>query len=111
MGLFDGTALERTVLCDRCGLDVKHCRCPPVDTPAAKQLLKLRVEKRKRGKLVTVITGFNCSADQLHATLSALQNQCGAGGSVTEQSIELQGDHLARAPILLSARGYRVQAG
>ena len=113
MGLFDGTSLERPVLCEQCGSDVKHCKCPPVpkaivDTPPEKQLLKVRLEKRKRGKLVTVISGFTCVSSQLQQTLSHLQSQCGAGGSIDQQNIELQGDHTARVPTLLIARGYRI---
>jgi translation initiation factor 1 len=115
MGLFDGTSLERPVLCEQCGGDAKLCKCPPpqqsaVDTPPDKQLLKVRLDKRKRGKLVTVISGFTCAAVQLQQTLSHLQSQCGAGGSIDEQNIELQGDHTARVPNLLTARGYRIQS-
>jgi translation initiation factor 1 len=109
MGLFDGTALERPVLCARCGQDVKICSCPPPDVPAEKQSLKVRLDKRKRGKLITVIAGFRCSEAQLQETLSALKSQCGAGGTIDEQNIELQGDHTARVPQLLINRGYRVQ--
>lgn len=114
MGLFDGTSLERPVVCEQCGGDSKLCKCPPlaktvVDTPPDKQSLKVRVDKRKRGKLVTVITGFTCSAAQMQQTLSHLQSQCGAGGTIDEQSLELQGDHTARVPSLLLARGYRIQ--
>jgi translation initiation factor 1 len=114
MGLFDGTALERPVLCEQCGGDSKLCKCSPlpksvVDTPPEKQTLKVRLDKRKRGKLVTVISGFTCASAQLHLTLSYLQSQCGAGGSIDEQNIELQGDHTARVPTLLTTRGYRIQ--
>ena len=114
MGLFDGTSLERPVLCEQCGGDRKLCKCPPrskpvVETPPEKQSLKVRLDKRKRGKLVTVISGFTCVATQLQQTLSHLQSHCGAGGSINEQNIELQGDHTARVPSLLIARGYRVQ--
>jgi len=114
MGLFDGTSLERPVLCGQCGGDTKLCKCPPlpktvVDTPPEKQTLKVRLDKRKRGKLVTIISGFTCVAAQLQQTLSHLQSQCGAGGSIDEQNIELQGDHTARVPTLLIAIGYRIQ--
>lgn len=113
MGLFDGTSLERPVICEQCGGDSKLCKCPPLvkpvaDTPPEKQSLKVRLDKRKRGKLVTVISGFKCSAAQLQKTLSELQSQCGAGGSLDDQNIELQGDHTARVPALLVAKGYRV---
>ena len=114
MGLFDGTLLERPVICEQCGGDAKLCACQPILKAAAdilpeKQSLKVRLDKRKRGKLVTVISGFTCAAAQLHQTLSYLQSQCGAGGSIAGQNLELQGDHIARVPTLLVARGYRVQ--
>lgn len=114
MGLFDGTSLERPVLCEQCGGDSKLCKCPPlaksiIDTPPEKQLLKVKLEKRKRGKLVTVISGFTCTGSQLQQTLSHLQSQCGAGGSIDQQNLELQGDHTTRVPTLLIARGYRIQ--
>ena len=109
MGLFDGSVLERPIICQRCGLDIKLCKCPPEDVPPEKQALKVRLDKRKRGKLVTVIAGFRCSVEQIEATLSALKSQCGAGGTIDEGNIELQGDHTARVPQLLINRGYRIQ--
>ena len=109
MGLFDGTILERPVTCERCGKDLKVCRCPPVDTLPEKQILTIRLEKRRKGKVVTVIDGFDCSESQLRETLSALQSQCGSGGSVAESAIELQGDHVAKLPKLLTTRGYRIK--
>ena len=108
MGLFDGTALERPVLCERCKSEIRLCKCPPLDTPVSKQSLKIRLEKRKRGKLVTVVIGFHCSETQMAETLSFLKNQCGAGGSIDGESIELQGDHTQRIRELLTDRGYRV---
>ncbi len=111
MGLFDGTQLERPVLCEQCGKDTKSCDCPPPDTLPSKQTLRVRLDKRKRGKLVTVVTGFSCSNAQLLETLSLLQSKCGAGGSIDDQNIELQGDHTSRVPGLLEARGYRFAKG
>lgn len=109
MGLFDGTSLQRPVLCDRCAEELGSCKCIPLDTPAEKQSLKIRLEKRKRGKLVTVISGFNCSLTQIQETLSHLKTHCGAGGSLDSEKIELQGDHSVRIVELLIARGYRIQ--
>ncbi len=108
MGLFDGTALERPVLCDRCQKDVKDCRCPPPDTEPGQQQLKLRLEKRRNGKLVTVISGFSCAKQQIQEMLTAMKSTCGAGGTLTENTIELQGDHLASAQKMLVAKGYRI---
>lgn len=111
MGLFDGTPLERPVLCEPCGKDSKSCNCPPADTLPSKQALRVRLEKRKRSKWVTVVTGFGCSMAQIQEILSYLQSQCGAGGTIDDQNIELQGDHTARVPSLLESRGYRIAKG
>lgn len=114
MGLFDGTALERPVLCQQCGLDVKVCDCQPVvaetsepEVAPEQQRLKVRTEKRKRAKVVTVITGIQGSSRQLQQLFTTLKNHCGAGGTTAENTIEIQGDHLDRILSQLRELGYR----
>lgn len=111
MGLFDGTALERPVLCDRCQAEIKACQCPPEvepDIPPEKQRLKIRVDKRKRGKLITVIAGFSCRQEQLRSTLTKLKDQCGAGGTIEGEQLEIQGSQLDRATQVLRSLGYKI---
>ena len=119
MGLFDGTPLARPVLCDRCGQYVRSCNCPRLgegqdpqasaaELAPAKQRLRIRLEKRKRGKLVTVVDGFRGSPSQLRRVLRELKNGCGAGGTLADTQLELQGDHCQRARQLLEAQGFRV---
>lgn len=114
MGLFDGTPLERPVVCDRCGADARDCRCTVespqvVDVPAAKQPLRVSLEKRKRGKLVTLVAGLTGSAAQNKRLLKALKDDCGAGGTLDAGQIELQGDHRQRIAGWLRDQGYPVQ--
>lgn len=114
MGLFDGTALERPVLCERCGLDEKQCNCPPPepaiepDTRPEKQRLKVRVEKRKRGKMMTVAAGFDCHPEQLQSVLTGLKNHCGAGGTIEDKQVEIQGSHVDRVTEFLRKKGYKL---
>ncbi len=111
MGLFDGTAFERPVLCERCGQDIKLCKCSALadaEVEPARQSLKLRVEKRKRGKVVTVISGLTGSPHQRRSLLTTLKNHCGAGGTQQADWIEIQGDHAARLSQQLHALGYRL---
>ncbi len=114
MGLFDGTALERPVLCEQCGGNVKECDCAPPepekapDTPPEKQRLKVRVEKRKRGKMMTVAAGFSCQPEQLQDVLTGLKNHCGAGGTIDGEQVEIQGSHSGRVTEFLKQRGYKV---
>ena len=114
MGLFDGTPLERPVTCDRCCKDVQQCTCPAESirqsevAPAA-QRLSVSVEKRQRGKVVTVISGLTGALEQRKLLLKTLKQDCGAGGALEGSQIELQGDHRQRASQLLRAAGYRLK--
>lgn len=114
MGLFDGTPLERPVVCERCGADARDCGCSAdspqlVDVPAAKQPLRVSLEKRNRGKVVTLIAGLTGSVAQNKQLLKALKDDCGAGGSLEAGLIELQGDHRQRMAVCLRHHGYPVQ--
>ena len=115
MGLFDGTPLERPVLCERCGLDVKECTCAPLkesseipDVEPRQQRLKIRVEKRKRGKTVTVIAGLLGSQQQRTRVLKQLKDSCGAGGTMSDDRIEIQGEHTDNVRRLLKDLGFRL---
>jgi translation initiation factor 1 len=68
-----------------------------------------RDRKRRRGKTVTVITGVQGSDDALRDLLKALQKAVGAGGTVREGEIEVQGDHRERVAEHLTSLGYRVK--
>lgn len=112
MGLFDGTVLQRPVICDRCGKDIKVCTCPPEPQPDVvpqSQTLKVLTEKRSKGKLVTSVHGFSCSATQIQELLVRMKNACGAGGTCSEESLEIQGDHKARVVEALKQVGYRIK--
>jgi translation initiation factor 1 len=112
MRLFAGTPFDRPPTCERCGKLETDCTCPK--QPAAiiapeKQTARLAVEKRKKGKVVTVIRGLAAEANDLPALLSKLKSQCGAGGALDEESLEIQGDHCERIAALLTEIGYRVR--
>ncbi len=59
----------------------------------------IRLEKRPSGKVVTVISNVTQGADTL---LRLLKKQCGAGGVVREDCVEIQGDHRERVESLLA---------
>jgi len=112
MRLFAGTKFDRPPNCDRCGKVETECVCPPLTTeqiPPSSQVARLSLEKRKKGKLVTVIRGLTAEGNDLSALLSRLKSQCGAGGSVQENNLEVQGDHIERISTALSELGYRVR--
>ncbi len=112
MKLFDGTKWERPPRCERCGELEESCTCPPpprVLTAPEKQTARLNVEKRKKGKVVTVVRGLLAEDNDLPALLGQLKTACGAGGTVKEDLLEIQGNHLDRVRGLLMDHGYRVR--
>ena len=109
-GLFDGTPLERPVTCEVCEQPLAQCVCPrsesgvvllPKDQPA-----RVGREKRRKGKIVTVITGLDPVASNLKAILARLKTACAAGGTINDGKIEIQGDHRERALSILRDLGY-----
>jgi translation initiation factor 1 len=112
MRLFEGTQWDRPPRCERCGELEESCTCPPppkVLTAPEKQTARLNVEKRKKGKVVTVIRGLPAEENDLPALLGQLKTACGAGGTVKDDLLEIQGNHLARVRDLLAGLGYRVR--
>jgi len=89
--------------------NLKHNARPVVPiAPPFKQLLRIGAEKRKRGKIVTVIRDLAETNDHSEL-LTRLKNHCGAGGTIKENTIEIQGDHTTRAKAFLLEAGYRVK--
>jgi translation initiation factor 1 len=69
----------------------------------------MRDRKRRKGKTVTVISGLKHDPATLDALLKSLKQQCGAGGTVKDGELEIQGDHRERVAAALSAMGYQVK--
>ena len=73
-------------------------------------VVRLFREKGGRGgKTVTVVRGLPEQAAALEARLGELKRLCGAGGTLRDGAIELQGDHRERIAERLTALGYRVK--
>ncbi len=112
--LFAGTPFDIPPRCDRCGDLEQDCKCPelpetPSYLPPEKQTAKVRVDRRKHKRFATVVWGLDPSECDLPDLLSKLKSACGAGGSIQENQIELQGDHLDRVKAQLKKLGYRVK--
>jgi translation initiation factor 1 len=112
MRLFEGTQFDRPLRCEKCEQLDEDCTCvpePEPTTPPDKQTAKLSREKRKRGKIVTVISGLLDEANSLPELLTKLKTTCGAGGTIKDGNLEIQGDHLDRVRDQLKSLGYRVK--
>ena len=63
----------------------------------------------RNGKTVTLIHGLPESRPALGTRISELKRMCGAGGTVKDGVIEIQGDHRDRLADHLRALGYTVK--
>lgn len=75
--------------------------------PKEKQLLRISLDKRNRGgKVVTLITGFSGTEEDLAALGKLLKVKCGVGGSAKDGEIIVQGDLRAKVLDILQKEGY-----
>ena len=75
--------------------------------PVGKQLLRISLDKRNRkGKAVTLITGFVRSDDDISELGKLLKTKCGVGGSTKDGEIIIQGDHRNKVLDILQKEGY-----
>jgi len=67
--------------------------------------IRLSLDRRASGRVVTVVTGLPGGASEVTELAKALKSACGAGGTVKDGVLELQGDHRPRVEAYLQARG------
>lgn len=75
--------------------------------PKDKQMLRISLDKRNRkGKAVTLITGFEGTDDDLQDLGKFLKTKCGVGGSAKDGEIIIQGDNRQKVLDILQKEGY-----
>ena len=67
-------------------------------------------KKGRKGKGVTVLSGFIISRDQLKKLAKILKQRCSSGGTVKECVIEIQGDHTKILEQNLLELGYKTKS-
>lgn len=101
--------------CPVCGWPQRSCMCSggrrPVDEAVpVKIVAKLRMEKKGRGgKTVTVVYDLPRNEAFLKDLGQKLKRECGTGGTVTEDGVELQGEMRDKVRGILQRLGYTVK--
>jgi translation initiation factor 1 len=94
--------------CPNCLRAINVCVCRQ-GTPGKRGDGIVRVSREtqgRNGKAVTVISGLPLSLAELAKLASELKRRCGCGGTVSENRIEIQGEHRDLLMAELAHRGF-----
>lgn len=82
-----------------------------IDTlPNQQQQLKVQLDRKMRkGKVVTLVTGFQGKQEDLEALGKLLKQKCGVGGTAKDSEIMIQGEFKQKIADLLLSEGYKVK--
>ncbi len=100
-------------MCPACGRAVGECVCRELQAqaiPAGDGVVRVsRETKGRKGKGVTLISGVPLDENKLRNLGKQLKRRCGAGGTVKDRVIEIQGDHRDVLIEELKKQGYTVK--
>jgi translation initiation factor 1 len=68
-----------------------------------------RETKGRKGKGVVVISGLGIDTKALKELAKKLKKTCGTGGSVVDETIEIQGDKREEIKLVLEKSGFKVK--
>ncbi len=90
-------------ICPKCGLPKQACVCEEI--VKSSQKIKIGTDKKRYGKIVTLIKGLGSGID-MKKTTKTLKNKLACGGTYKGNTIELQGDHRKRIKDILVELGF-----
>jgi len=94
-------------ICEVCGLPREICVCE--DIAREQQKITIQIDKRRYGKMMTIVDGINAHDLDINALITQLKSRCACGGTIKEGKIELQGDHRNKVKEALEKMGFTVE--
>jgi translation initiation factor 1 len=94
-------------ICEVCGLPKEICVCE--DIAREQQKITIAIDKRRYGKMMTIVSGINSHELDINSLISNLKSICACGGTIKEGKIELQGDHRTKVKEKLEKMGFVVE--
>jgi translation initiation factor 1 len=94
-------------LCQVCGLPKELCACENI--AREQQLIVISSQKRRYGKLVTIVEGINENDINIDELARTLKTKCASGGTVKDGRIELQGEHRKKVEQVMKDMGFQVE--
>lgn len=91
-------------VCIKCGLPNDLCVCESIAKET--QTINVELEKKKFGKVYTVISGFDEKEIDLDDLAKKLKAKFACGGTVKNGKIELQGNHKQKVRDFLISIGF-----
>lgn len=91
-------------MCQTCGLPKELCVCETI--AKEQQKITIKTDKRRYGKLTTVIQGIDSKEIDIKDLGKKLKNKLACGGTVKENRIELQGNHKRKLKQILVEMGF-----
>jgi len=82
----------------------------PADIPPQQQQVRIQASRSgRKGKTVTIVTGLQLSLESLNTLLKQLKNQCGSGGTIKDNTLEIQGDQTQKLLQIMTTLGYKAK--
>lgn len=89
-------------ICPKCGLPLQACVCEQI--AKTDQQIEVRTERRRFGKLATIVTGLE--GVDIKEVAKRLKEKLACGGTVKNNIIELQGNHKGKIKPILIGLGF-----
>ncbi len=89
-------------ICPNCGLPLQACVCKEI--AKSDQTITVTTEKRKFGKIQTIVTGLK-DVD-IKEIAKKLKSELACGGTIKGKTIELQGNHKGKIKPILKEEGF-----